>query len=99
MPLTTDWTALHAKVDAMKASGYTNVTIGAVWGWHALTANAPLSQAAAPAPDLDKVVVVLTDGQNTQNRWWGQSQQWRIDARTEAVCTNMKAVPSSVLET
>ena len=66
MPLTTDWTALNTKVDEMTPNGNTNVTIGLAWGWHALTSNAPLSEAVAPAPDLDKVLIILTDGTNTE---------------------------------
>ena len=50
MPLTdvldlTGCTNLNAKIDAMKASGNTNVTIGLVWAWHALTPNLPLTEA------------------------------------------------------
>jgi hypothetical protein len=89
MPLTTDWTALHSKVDQMTAAGNTNVTIGLVWGWHALTSNVPFTNAVAPAPDLDKVIVLLTDGENTQNRWSTSSSS--IDARTAAACANVKA--------
>src|SRR5262249_9734300 len=82
-------TALTAKVDAMQASGNTNITIGLVWGWHALTASLPFAQAAAPAPDLDKVIILLTDGDNTQNRWTQTTST--IDARTKAACDNVKA--------
>jgi Flp pilus assembly protein TadG len=89
MPLSTDWAALHTKVDQMTAAGNTNTTIGLVWGWHALTANVPFTNAAAPAPDLDKVIVLLTDGENTQNRWTTSSSS--IDARMSAACTNVKA--------
>ena len=45
--------------------------------------------APAPSPDLEKVLVLLTDGDNTQNRW--SSSQSAIDARTEKVCANAKA--------
>ena len=95
MPLSFDWTALNSKVDAMSAAGNTNVTIGLVWAWHALTQQAPLSEAAVPSPDLDKVIIVLTDGDNTQA--WKNSNntsitsQSAIDARTALVCTNIKA--------
>jgi uncharacterized protein YegL len=88
-PLTNDWTALNNKVDAMTASGNTNVTIGLAWGWHALTADLPLTQAQAPAADLDKVIVLLTDGDNTKNRWTTQGS--KIDARTSLACANAKA--------
>ncbi|MCC6889727.1 MAG: VWA domain-containing protein [Hyphomicrobiales bacterium] len=89
MPLSTDWTALNAKVDQMTAAGNTNVTLGLVWGWHALTPNLPFTEAAEPAPDLDKVIVLLTDGDNTQNRWTTQGS--KIDARTSLACANAKA--------
>ncbi|MGE0524129.1 MAG: VWA domain-containing protein [Variibacter sp.] len=89
VPLTTDWTALHDKVDAMTPDGTTNITIGLEWGWHALTANAPLDQAAAPSPALDKIVILMTDGENTQNRW--SSSAADIDDRLKLACANVNA--------
>jgi Flp pilus assembly protein TadG len=86
---TTGFTNLNSKIDAMQASGNTNVTIGLVWGWHALTKSEPLTQGSDPAPDKDKVIVLLTDGDNTQNRW--SSSGSAIDARTAAACANAKA--------
>jgi len=88
MPLSTDWTALNNKVDAMSPTGKTNVTIGLQMAWQSLSPVAPFN-APAPAPDLDKVIILLTDGDNTQNRW--SSTQSVIDARTEKACTNAKA--------
>ena len=95
LPLTTNWTALNSKIDAMSPNGNTNVTIGLVWAWHSLTPGAPLSEAAAPATDLDKVIIILTDGQNTEA--WKNSNNTKvtgsstIDARTRLVCDNIKA--------
>jgi Flp pilus assembly protein TadG len=83
------WTTLNNKIDAMQASGNTNVTIGLMWGWHSLTPNLPLAQGSDPAPDKDKVIVLLTDGTNTQNRW--STSESSIDARTALACTNAKA--------
>ena len=87
--LTNDWTALRSTVDAMTPNGNTNVTIGLVWGWHALTANLPFTGGSAPAPDLDKAIILLTDGDNTQNRWTSTASA--IDARTKLACDNIKA--------
>jgi Flp pilus assembly protein TadG len=87
MALSSDWTALNAKIDQMVPTGNTNVTIGMQLGWQTLSPVAPFS-APAPSPDLDKVLIVLTDGQNTQNRW--SSSQSSIDARTQKVCENAK---------
>ena len=95
LPLTGDWTALNKRVDEMTPNGNTNVTIGLAWGWHALTTNAPLSEAVAPAPDIDKVLIILTDGTNTES--WNNSNDTKetnsskIDARTALACTNIKA--------
>jgi Flp pilus assembly protein TadG len=88
MALANDWTALHAKVDAMTPTGNTNVTIGLAWGFQLLSPVEPFN-APAPAPDLDKVIVVLTDGLNTQNRW--TSSESSINDRTKKVCDNIKA--------
>jgi Flp pilus assembly protein TadG len=88
MPLSADWTALNSKIDAMTPTGNTNVTIGVQLAWQSLSPVAPFS-APAPEPDLDKVIIALTDGTNTQNRW--SSTQSVIDDRTDKVCTNAKA--------
>lgn len=88
MPLTDDWAALHARINAMTATGNTNVTIGMAWAWQTLSDVAPMN-APEPAPDLDKVIVLLTDGDNTQNRFTNSTSS--IDSRTEKVCTNAKA--------
>ncbi len=94
MPLTdvydpTGFTNLNDKIDAMTPAGNTNTTIGLVWGWHALTSNLPLTQGAAPATDLDKVIIMLTDGDNTEDRWTTTGSQ--IDARMQMTCDNVKA--------
>jgi Flp pilus assembly protein TadG len=88
MPLSTDWVALNAKVKAMVPTGNTNVTIGMQMAWQTLTPVAPFN-APDPAPDLDKVIILLTDGENTQNRWTDSSSS--IDSRTQKVCENAKA--------
>jgi Flp pilus assembly protein TadG len=92
---------LGKKINAMTPNGNTNVTIGLAWGWHALTASQPLPEGSTPQPDLDKVLILLTDGTNTQNRWENinngnnATQQAtiaaKIDARTQKVCDNIKA--------
>ena len=94
MPLTdvfdsTGFTNLNNKIDDMTPSGNTDTTIGMVWGWHALTANLPFPEGAAPAPDLDKVIIMLTDGTNTQDRW--STTQSAIDGRMQMACDNVKA--------
>lgn len=84
VPLTDNWDMLTAKINAMVASGNTNTTIGLAWGWNMVTFGGPESTAAAKSDDLEKAIVFLTDGENTQNRF--TSSQNSIDARTEMVC-------------
>jgi Flp pilus assembly protein TadG len=88
MPLSTDWTALNAKIDAMVPTGKTNVTIGMQMAWQTLAPVAPFN-GPSPSPDLDKVIILLTDGQNTENRWTKSTSS--IDARMQKVCDNAKA--------
>lgn len=88
-PLTTDLATLKTKVDSMQPSGNTNITIGVQWGMEAFTPTYPLAGANTDAR-AQKVMIVLTDGNNTQNRWSGGSQASLIDARTTLACSNAK---------
>jgi Flp pilus assembly protein TadG len=92
-PLSYDWTALNAKVDTMVAAGTTNQPIGLAWGWHALSQGDPLNAPTPPA-NSQKIIIILTDGLNTQNRW--STNQASIDARETLVCANIKAAGITV---
>jgi len=89
MPLSNDWSALSAKIDAMQPAGNTNQAIGLQMGWQTLTA-APF---AIPEYDqhyqYNQVIILLTDGLNTENRWY--SSQSSIDKRQKKACDNIKA--------
>jgi hypothetical protein len=54
--------------------------------WQTLTSAAPFNPLPT-APDLERVIILMTDGDNTQNRW--TSSQTSIDARTQRVCDNI----------
>lgn len=89
MPLTSNWTALNAQIDTMTPVGNTNVTIGAVWGWATLSTAAPFTEAKPPTePQLKKYMILLTDGDNTENRFTTNGND--IDARTSLACTGVK---------
>lgn len=71
LPLTDISTAAGTKVvtdkiDAMQSLGGTNVPEGMTWGWNLVSSGAPFTEGR---PEIengnDKVVIVLTDGQNT----------------------------------
>jgi hypothetical protein len=93
LPLTDIWgtgyQTLVDKVNSMQPNGNTNVTIGLAWAWHSLTSSLPFPEGTDPKPDTDKVIILLTDGDNTQNRW--STNSGTIDARTTAACNNVKA--------
>ncbi|MBN9571227.1 MAG: VWA domain-containing protein, partial [Alphaproteobacteria bacterium] len=71
----------------MTANGNTNQTVGLAWGWQTLSDSDPFNPGAVPE-DTRRVVILLTDGENTQNRWTNTAST--IDARTSAACTNIK---------
>jgi Flp pilus assembly protein TadG len=90
LPLTSDWTALTNKIATMTPVGYTNVTIGAVWGMATLSPALPLGQARpAGTPRLTKNMIVLTDGNNTENRF--DDSQSTMDSRTRLACESAKS--------
>ena len=89
MGLSYDWTALNAKIDAMSPNGNTNQGIGLAWGWQSLTPNAPLNAPSEdPKYNYQHVIILLTDGLNTENRWTMDSSQ--IDARQQLMCDAVK---------
>ncbi len=96
MGLSYNWTAMSSLVDQMQPNGNTNQPIGLVWGWLSLVGGGPLT---APAKDSNykytDVIVLMSDGLNTQNRW--SSDQATIDKRMydssnsgAGTCANIK---------
>jgi Flp pilus assembly protein TadG len=91
LPLGYNWTTLNNAVDAMVANGSTNQTIGLAWGWQAQTQGVPLTPPALP-DNTQQVMILLSDGLNTQDRWYGDgsNQSTQVDNRMAAACTNLK---------
>ncbi|OJV04463.1 MAG: hypothetical protein BGO20_19875 [Bosea sp. 67-29] len=99
LPLTSDWTALTSRVNAMQPTGATNITIGAIWGMATLSPSDPFTGAKpASTPRLKKYMILLTDGDNTKNRWDGNgsSSSSAVDGRTTLACTNIKSAGVTV---
>lgn len=90
MGLSYDWSAMSTLVNNMSPAGNTNQAIGLAAGWMSLSGGGPFS-----VPTMDpnftykQVIVVLTDGMNTQDRWY--SDQSSIDARQQITCNNIKS--------
>ncbi|HEX4294507.1 MAG TPA: pilus assembly protein TadG-related protein [Rhizomicrobium sp.] len=86
-----NWTSLSSEVDTMVAAGSTNQTVGMVWGWQTQSQNVPFSATALPA-NTQRIMILLSDGLNTQDRWYGDgsNQSTQVDARMALACTNAK---------
>jgi Flp pilus assembly protein TadG len=89
MGLSNNWTGMNTLVNQMTPNGNTNQAIGLVWGWMSLVGGGPLT---APAMDssyqYQQVIIILSDGLNTQDRWYSSASQ--IDARQQTTCSNIK---------
>ena len=87
-PLTTDLNLIRTRANAMTPGGNTNVTIGLTMGMATLRNDSPLGANSSNASDVEKFLILLTDGDNTQNRWSNGSGN--IDPRLSAACTLAK---------
>jgi Flp pilus assembly protein TadG len=99
------WSTLKDKIDNMSTSLYTNTTIGLVHAWQTLTDGAPYDPPAIDTTSeikTQKIIIFLTDGENTQDRWNCDStypaactgrtkDKTAIDDRMKAACANAKA--------
>jgi Flp pilus assembly protein TadG len=57
---------IKAAIDGMAANGNTDVPEGMAWGWRVLSHSEPFTQGRAETEKgNDKVIIVLTDGENT----------------------------------
>jgi len=87
--LTNDWTKLNTKIDGMTPVGNTNQAIGLQVGWQTLTATPFTVPAIDPDYKYQTVIILLTDGLNTEGRWY--TSQSSINARQQKTCDNIKA--------
>ena len=89
MGLSNDWAKLNTKIDAMTPVGNTNQAIGLQVGWQTLTASPFTVPAVDPDYKYQTVIILLTDGLNTEDRWY--TSQSSIDTRQQKTCDNIKA--------
>jgi Flp pilus assembly protein TadG len=94
-PLTTDWTTLKSNINAMTANGATNQTIGLQWGWFSLMQQSPLNAPAESSNNVyQHIIILFTDGLNTEDRWYGNGVDTStdVDTRMTTLCNAIKAV-------
>jgi Flp pilus assembly protein TadG len=94
-PLSTAFSSLRTAIDNMTPGGNTNVTIGVAWGLALLSRQDPFPEGVAYTDkEVAKFLIVLTDGQNTQDRFDNcggtQSCVTRMNTRTLAACDAAK---------
>jgi Flp pilus assembly protein TadG len=66
--LTDNYANLRTAVNNMVATGNTNVPLGAMWGWHTLSPNAPFGDGRAYGSErLQKIIIIMTDGENVMS--------------------------------
>jgi Flp pilus assembly protein TadG len=89
--LSYDWTAMTNLVNSMYPNGNTNQGIGLQHAWMSLVGGGPYPAPPAEDPNYkySKIIILLTDGLNTQNRWY--TDQTAIDTRQATTCANIKA--------
>lgn len=67
VPLTTNENTIQTNIAAMRhwSGGGTNQAEGLAWGWRVLSPTAPFTEGAAYGDDVNKVLVLMSDGENT----------------------------------
>ncbi|MGH6726830.1 MAG: pilus assembly protein TadG-related protein [Pseudolabrys sp.] len=90
MGLNYDWSGMSSLVSNMSPAGNTNQAIGLQLGWMSLVGGGPFTMPAEnPSYTYSHIIILLTDGLNTQDRWY--SSQNSIDARQKITCDNINA--------
>jgi Flp pilus assembly protein TadG len=91
MALSYNWSGMTSLVNSMVANGNTNQAIGLQLGWQSLVGGGPFPAPPVMDPNYQyqQVIILLTDGLNTQDRWYSTASQ--IDARQQLTCNNINA--------
>jgi hypothetical protein len=78
-------------VNNLSPGGNTNQGIGLAHGWMSLVGGGPYPAPPALDPNYQysQVIILLTDGLNTENRWY--TDQNSIDTREAMTCANAKS--------
>ena len=94
MPLSYNTTQLKQRIDDMVPAGGTNQPIGLFWGWMTLLQQNPFNAPAKTSGVVyTDVIILMSDGLNTINRWYGNGADPspEVDTRQALLCSNIKA--------
>ena len=79
--LTNDAEKLERGINAMETNGYTLIPVGLAWGRRVLSPNKPFSQGASyDDVRTKKIIVLLTDGQNSAGTYYDDWTRGRYTA-------------------
>ena len=94
IPLSADILSVKNSLNAMTPYLWTHIALGAEFGWHLLSPDAPFTE-AAPFDDSKtiKIFILLTDGMQTAPGWGPDGTQSVVHAEDnlQAICSGMKA--------
>lgn len=95
LALTPEAKKLKNKINSMSPNGWTYIPAGLMWGWRTIDPGNPYTQ-AKPYTDekWQKMIVLMTDGQNTSK--WSNGKLFTSmppgpgDAKTKNICRDIK---------
>ncbi len=97
LPLTAEKTTVVDKINSLVAFGNTRTDVGMVWGWRALSPSwrgvwpgDPTLPLDYNTPLMDKVAIIMTDGENTPWLTGDPLTQDETNDQLEAECQAMK---------
>ncbi len=67
LPLNNTRATVKSRINAMVASGSTNIEQGAIWGFHTLSPTEPFTEGRSYDEATSKILIVMTDGENNVN--------------------------------
>ena len=102
--LSDNWTSMASQVDGLYPLGATNQPIGLVWGWQSLVGGGPLTAPAKTSGyEYIDVIILLTDGLNTLDRWYGNGSSTNstvdgrmVDSSGNGTCGNIKSAKITI---
>ncbi len=91
MALNYNWDSMATLVTNMSPAGNTNQAIGLQLGWMTLVGGGGMFAVPPMNPNYNytQAIILLTDGLNTQDRWY--TSQGSIDTREQLTCNNINA--------
>ncbi|HUR43597.1 MAG TPA: VWA domain-containing protein, partial [Aestuariivirga sp.] len=98
-PLTNNFAAIDAQLNAMKPYAWTHIALGAEFGFHLLSPNEPFTEGVAYSDTTTrKIMVLLTDGKQTEPAFGsGGRTVAQGEKNLELICENAKSASITVM--